>query len=561
MNVERIDELTVQHEALLNEAVEANKQRRFYAHWPEIPSGKIYGETANTDGENTFKSRLNRNFDELKQEGEYVMLGEEDSPYGFALGIRYPVFHEETLVANARKAGRQWWQLSPKQRAAVLIEMLERSSRSFFEIAYATMHTTGQGFMMAFQASGPHSYDRALEAVAMGYAAQTFFATDVEWTKPMGKGAVTLTKKFRLVPKGVGLVIGCSTFPVWNTLPGLFASLITGNSVIVKPHPRAVLPIAIIVADMQRVLAELGLDPHIVQLAADTLEQPLAAKLAGHPSVKVIDYTGGSAFGTYLEKLGAEENKVVLTEKAGVNPVVLDSVANLDAVLDNLAFSVSLYSGQMCTAPQNIFINANGVTEGDNHVPFDEVVRRFAEKIDAIAANEKIGPSTLGAIQNEQTLTRAREATHWNVQVVRPGQPVAQPGFEKARTLTPTVLQAVPEQSAIYEQECFGPVVFVIPVESFEAGVERAVHGIREHGALSVAVYTTDAGHQEYAEEHFLAAGAPVAFNFVGPIWVNQSATFSDFHGTGANPAGSASFADLSFVTSRYHVVGVRSIA
>lgn len=561
MNVARIDELTAQYETLLSEAVEANRQRTFYAHWPEIPSGKIYGETANADGENTFKARLNRDFEELKQDGEYVMLGEEESPYGFSLGIRYPVFHEETLVANAVKAGREWWGLTPQQRAAILIETLERSARSFFEITYATMHTTGQGFMMAFQASGPHSYDRALEAVAMGYSAQTFFATDVEWTKPMGKSAVVLKKKFRLVPKGIGLVVGCSTFPIWNSLPGIFASLVTGNPVIVKPHPRAVLPIAVVVADMQRVLEELGLDPHIVQLAADTLEQPLAAKLAGHPAVKVIDYTGGSAFGTYLEKLGAEQHKVVLTEKAGVNPAVLDSVANLDAVLDNLAFSVSLYSGQMCTAPQNIFINANGVQEGETRVPFEEVVRRFTEKIDAIAANEKIGPSTFGAIQNEQTLTRANEATHWNVQVVRQGQPIGQPGFENARTATPTVLQASAEQTNIYERECFGPVVFVVPVESFEHGVELAVHGVREHGALSVAVYTTDAAQQQYAEDHFLMAGAPVAFNFVGPIWVNQSATFSDFHGTGANPAGSASFADLSFVTSRFNIIGVRSIA
>lgn len=561
MTTTRIDELIATHQALLDAAVQANQQRTFFAHWPEIPSGKIYGETANTDGEAAFKEQLNKDFNSLRQQGAHTMLGEEESPYGFALGVRYPVFEAETLVENAIEAGKGWKALLPAQRAAVLVEALQQGAKLFFEITYATMHTTGQGFMMAFQASGPHSYDRALEAVAMGYAAQTFFAQEAEWTKPMGKTSVTLKKKYRIVPKGVSVVVGCSTFPVWNTVPGMFASLATGNPVIVKPHPKAVLPIALLVADMQRVFADLGLNPHIVQLAADTVEQPLAAKLAEHPAVRIIDYTGGSAFGTYLEKIGAEHNKVVLTEKAGVNPVVIESVENLDAVLDNLAFSVSLYSGQMCTAPQNIFINANGVLEGDVRISVDEVVRRFTEKIDAIAANDKMAASTFGAIQNSQTLHRVSSIASGAATVVRASGSVTQPGFEHARTATPVVLRVEQEQTELYENECFGPIVFVVPTDGFEQAVQRAARGIGMHGALSVALYTTNAEQQEYAEEAFAEVGASISVNFVGPIWVNQSATFSDFHGTGANMAGNASFADLAFVTSRFNIVGVRSMA
>lgn len=560
MNFARFDELAAKHKLLLEQAVEANKERRFYAHWPEIPSGKIYGETANADGEQAFKAKLNRDFEGLVQTGEFTHAGEEESPYGFGLGIRYPVFHEEALVANAVTAGKEWARLSPGERAAILIETLERASSLFFEIAYATMHTTGQGFMMAFQASGPHSFDRALEALAMGYAAQTFFTGEVVWSKPMGKTTVELKKKYRIVPKGVGLVVGCSTFPVWNTLPGVFASLVTGNAVIVKPHPKSVLPIALVVASMQQTLVALGLNPNIVQLAADTLERPVAAVLASKPDVKVIDYTGGSAFGSYLEKLGAEQGKVVLAEKAGVNPVIIESVSNLDTVLDNLAFSVSLYSGQMCTTPQNFFINRNGVLEGDTRVPFEEVVQRFAAKVEGIASNEKIGPSTFGAVQNTQTLQRVREAAQWDVKVVREGRPVVQPGFENARTATTAILQAEPEQHAIFERECFGPVVFVIPTQDFNDGVALALRGIHEHGALTVSLYTTNSEQQMEAEEQFAGVGASLSVNFTGPIWVNQSAAFSDFHGTGANPAGSASFADLSFVTSRFNVVGVREV-
>ncbi|WP_414524412.1 hypothetical protein, partial [Umezakia ovalisporum] len=68
---------------------------------------------------------------------------------------------------------------------------------------------------------------------------------------------------------------GCSTFPVWNTVPGLFASLITGNACIVKPHPKAILPIAIVVEELQKVLAANGYPKTVVQLAPDTQDAPI----------------------------------------------------------------------------------------------------------------------------------------------------------------------------------------------------------------------------------------------------------------------------------------------
>ena len=70
-----------------------------------------------------------------------------------------------------------------------------------------------------------------------------------------------MEKTFTIVPRGVALVIGCNTFPTWNSWPGLFASLVTGNPVVVKPHPAAVLPLALTVQVCQEVLAEAGLRP------------------------------------------------------------------------------------------------------------------------------------------------------------------------------------------------------------------------------------------------------------------------------------------------------------
>src|SRR3954453_14367983 len=118
------------------------------------------------------------------------------------------------------------------------------------------------------------------------------------WEKP-GKVPLKLEKTFTVVPRGLALVIGCNTFPTWNSWPGLFASLVTGNAVIVKPHPSAVLPLAITVQVCQQVLEEAGFDPHLVTLAAEGPDDKLAATLAVRPEVRLIDLPGRTAFGAW----------------------------------------------------------------------------------------------------------------------------------------------------------------------------------------------------------------------------------------------------------------------
>ena len=103
------------------------------------------------------------------------------------------------------------------------------------------------------------------------------------------------------MPRGIALVIGCNTFPTWNGYPGLFASLATGNPVLVKPHPRAVLPLALTVQVAREVLAEAGFDPTWSRLAVERPGEGLAKTLAVRPEIRIIDYTGSTAFGDWLE--------------------------------------------------------------------------------------------------------------------------------------------------------------------------------------------------------------------------------------------------------------------
>lgn len=541
----------------LERAVTANRERKFYAHYPEHP--KAYGEEAPATGKALFDSLLHRPYTTLSQQGESGWHGEETSPYTLEpLRVSYPLFSAEALVAAAKKNAAAWANAAVEARTAILLDSLGKIKDRFFAIAYATMHTTGQSFIMSFQASGPHAADRALEAVAMGYAELTRFPQEVLWEKPAGKTSIRLQKTFRAIPKGISLAIGCSTFPVWNTLPGVYASLVTGNPVIVKPHPGAVLPIALAVTCIQKALEENGFDPGLCQLAADSSAQPIAKALCEHPEVKLIDYTGGTAFGEYVESL---KGKTVFTEKAGVNSVILDSVEDMDAVAQNLAFSLSLYSGQMCTAPQNFFIPEHGIRTADGMLGFNEVAGKIREAVRSLTANPKTGPGTLGALQNEATLQRAREAGSLGAKVLLAGESTANEEFPGARTCSPTLLELSSADSDIYEKELFGPVALLIKTKDTGHSLRLAKDAALKQGAITCSAYTTDPALMEHIAAEMNAAFTPVSFNLTGFTWVNQHAAFSDFHVSGGNPAGNAGFTNPEFITRRFVWVGNRSLA
>ncbi|NED83555.1 phenylacetic acid degradation protein PaaN, partial [Streptomyces sp. SID11233] len=127
-----------------------------------------------------------------------------------------------------------WRRTSPDTRAGVAAEILARLNAASFQMAHAVHHTTGQPFVMAFQAGGANAQDRGLEAVAYAWVAQRQAPAAATWAKPMRKGEpLTLEKTFTPVGRGVSLLIACNTFPTWNGYPGLFASLVTGNPVVV----------------------------------------------------------------------------------------------------------------------------------------------------------------------------------------------------------------------------------------------------------------------------------------------------------------------------------------
>lgn len=545
--------LLEKHRATLDGALNAIHTRGYWSAYNEMPSPKVYGETAADDGKQAFEAHLGGRF-ELGQPGQRGWLGGEQSPYGSELAIQYPVCDHEALIAAGRQAMDGWQQIGADGRTGVCLEILERLNKQSFEIAHAVMMTTGQGWMMAFQAGSPHAQDRGLEAVAYAYREMKFVPAETTWEKPQGKNPPLVMKKhFQIVGHGVGVVVGCGTFPTWNTYPGLFAALATGNAVIVKPHSNAILPAAITVRTIRAVLAENGISPDLVTLCvADKRETTQA--LVTHPAVKSIDFTGSNVFGQWL--IDHCRQARVYAELAGVNNIVIDSTDSYKRMLGNLAFTLSLYSGQMCTTSQAIFVPAGGIETEDGHKSYDEVCSDLAKAISGFLAKPEVAHAVLGAVQSADTLKRIEQADSGELgRVVLASSALENPDFPKAVVRTPVLLACDAADEAAYMEERFGPISFIVKVADTAAGIALAERVIATHGALTAGIYSTKGEVIDAMVAATMRAKVALSINLTGGVFVNQSAAYSDYHGTGGNPAANASYADAAFVANRFCVV------
>ena len=107
-------------------------------------------------------------------------------------------------------------------------------------------------------------------------------------------------------------------------------------------------------------------------------------------------------------------------------------------------------------------------------------------------------------------------------------------------------------------REMFGPIAFVIATRDTAQALVMARRGASEHGALTMSVYSTSDAVLEETRDAAAESGVSLSCNLTGGVFVNQSAAYSDFHGTGANPAANSSLTDSAFVANRFRVAQSR---
>lgn len=546
------------HHERLQQAVEATQTRAAWSPFNDSPSRKIHGDAVDA-GLAAFQARLNKPF-EIDQPGTIGQTGMEVSPYTQEpLGVTYPKVDAGVLYEAARKAIPAWREAGARTRVGVCMEMVERLNKNSFESANAIMHTTGQSFPMAFAGGGPNAQERGLEAIVYAHLAMSRVAASALWERAFGSTKIKLQKQYRLMPRGIALVITCATFPTWNAYPAIFANLATGNAVVIKPHPLTILPMALAVDILRGTLRDAGLDPNLVTLIVDTPAEPIAKELVTRDDTALIDFTGSAHFGKWIEDNA--RGRPVFTETSGVNSVVLDSTNDLKGLAQTLGMGLCLYSKQMCTSPQNVYIPRNGFGVGDSRLTFDETAQTLVESINGLLSDNARAGGVLGAIHNETILNlieRAEELAPSRAKLLRESKPYAHPDFPNARTRTPVILGLDISDNDIYSREWFGPVIHFIAADSSEQALQQAASDAKQFGAINSYAYSTDAQFIERAQNAFGDAGANVSINMIGPMPLTYAAAFSDYHVSGLNPAGNATLTDEAFVSGRFRIVQSR---
>jgi phenylacetic acid degradation protein paaN len=199
-------------------------------------------------------------------------------------------------------------------------------------------------------------------------------------------------------------------------------------------------------------------------------------------------------------------------------------------------------------------VPAGGIDTDEGHKSFDQVASDLGTAVDKLLADPAVATAVLGAIQSADTLARVEEAPAL-AEVVLPSRRIEHPEFPAAQVRSPVVLKTDTSRESTYLQERFGPISFVVKVPDWKAAVALSERAVTEHGALTVGLYSTKQEVIDAMTAATLRAGVSLSINLTGNVYVNQSAAFSDYHATGANPAATASYTDSAFVANRFRVI------
>jgi len=283
---------------------------------------------------------------------------------------------------------------------------------------------------------------------------------------------------------------------MWKIGPALAA----GNTMVVKPDEHT--PLTLL--EFARIAQECGLPPGVLNVVPGE-GTVVGARLASHPDVRKIAFTGSTAVGREIMRMAAGNVKRLTLELGGKGPNLVLDDADLALATDGTLFGCLMNQGQACESGTRIIV-ADAV--------YDEFVERLIERARTITIGDPLDPATdlgpvISAVAQDRILRYIASGNAEGAKLVYGGGRPAGPQFERGFWVEPTIFTDVRNDMTIAREEIFGPVLAVIRAESDEQAIRIA--NDTEYG-LSAGVWSTD--NQRALE----VAGQLEA----GTVWVND---------------------------------------
>jgi RHH-type transcriptional regulator, proline utilization regulon repressor / proline dehydrogenase / delta 1-pyrroline-5-carboxylate dehydrogenase len=329
-------------------------------------------------------------------------------------------------------------------------------------------------------------------------------------------------------PKGVGLVIAPWNFPLAILTGMLSATIVTGNTAILKPS--SLTPVN--AARFMRLLDEAGLPPGVVNFLPGAGGE-VGEYLAGSPALQLIAFTGSRVVGTRLIELGARVQdgqthvKRVIAEMGGKNAIIIDADADLDAAIPGVLASAFGYQGQKCSAASRVIV------VGEMYEAFLE---RLIEATRSLTVGDPVQPGHfLGPVIDAAAQSRIRSVIEDGAQRARLALYEPQSLPQEGCYVAPAIFAGVAPDDALAQEEIFGPVLALLRAADFEQALAIA-NGTSY--ALTGGVYSRRPAHLQRAREAFRAGNLYLNRKITGALVARQPFGGFRLSGIGSKAGG-----------------------
>ncbi|VAW68204.1 Proline dehydrogenase / Delta-1-pyrroline-5-carboxylate dehydrogenase [hydrothermal vent metagenome] len=406
--------------------------------------------------------------------------------------------HADLALASANKSFEQWSLTPAKIRADYLRRVATLLEKNRMEFSAWLIYEAGKNWTEA-----DADVCEAIDFLNY-YAQQAERIANGTTTSISGEINQTSYK-----PRGVSLVISPWNFPLAILCGMLSASIVSGNTCIVKPSSLT----PVIAAKFIQLWKDVELPDGVINFLPGS-GQTIGHYLATKPDIHIIAFTGSLETGCELLKTGAiiqpgqRHIKKVIAEMGGKNAIIIDSDADLDDAISGSLFSAFSFQGQKCSAASRIIVVAS---------IYDRFIHRLLYAAKSLTCeNPEFAHSFIGPVINKEAFSRIIQSISdakklYNFDYYDANENSNENAHEK-NIIKPCIFFNVDPLSPLAQEEIFAPLLAVIKADSYNHAIELANN---TRYALTGGVYSRQPSHLQYARQHFN----------VGNLYLNRSIT------------------------------------
>lgn len=412
--------------------------------------------------------------------------------------------HVEPAMKAALRAFKTWGRTSVEERADLLFRVADRlRSRKFEFMAWLVFEVSKNW------AEADADIGETIDFCEF-YAREALRLSKVELPVQMPGERDRLV----YIPLGVGVVIPPWNFPCAIMAGMTAASIVCGNTVVLKPSSDA----PTIAAKFMELLEEAGLPEGVVNFCPGA-GATFGHAIVSHPQTRFIAFTGSREVGLDINKRAAEQApgqrwiKRTILEMGGKDAIIVDADADIDMAVEGVAASAFGFQGQKCSACSRAIV--------DERI-YDKFLDKLKARVEQIHVGDPAENANMGAVINAGAMKSVLQYIEIGMKDGRliTGGTAAPTG--EGHFIQPTVIADVPPGSRLEQEEVFGPLLAVIPARNFEHALQIA--NDTEFG-LTGSVYTTSRDKMDAAAQEF----------HVGNLYFNRKSTGAM---VGAHPFG-----------------------